>query len=89
MENFKYQSPVISNNLIKVKRQENMEKNIPKKIGYRFSVIAYVDSPTFSKIEELRGDIARSKFLGKIIQNSITQGSRNHHEPQNPGTHTV
>lgn len=49
----------------------NMENGTQNMIGDRFPVIAYVDPTTFNKIEELRGDISRSRFITKIIKKSI------------------
>lgn len=48
-----------------------MENNIRNLTGIRFPIIAYVDTATFKKIEEQRGDIPRSRFIGKIIQKSL------------------
>lgn len=50
-----------------------MENNFPNLIGDKLPVIAYVDPATFSKIEALRGDISRSRFVGKILKKSIEQ----------------
>jgi chromosome segregation and condensation protein ScpB len=48
-----------------------MSNSLPNLIGERFPVISYVDPATFQKIEELRGDVSRSRFVGKLIQKSI------------------
>jgi hypothetical protein len=36
-------------------------------IGQKFAVTAYVDPETFQRIEERRGDVTRSTYLGKQI----------------------
>lgn len=45
---------------------------VKNKVGNKFSVIAYVDPETFQQIEEKRGDVKRSTYLGKIISNIMT-----------------
>lgn len=50
-----------------------MENSLPNLIGEKFPVIAYVDPATFSKIEALRGDVSRSRFVRKILKKSIEQ----------------
>lgn len=39
--------------------------------GNNFPVIAYISPDMFQKLEYLRGDIARSRFLMRIIENAI------------------
>lgn len=48
-----------------------MENNIPAMFSERFPIIAYVDFATFKKVEEMRGDVSRSRFIGKIIQKAV------------------
>ena len=48
-----------------------MSNDTQNMIGDKFSIISYVDPATFKKIEELRGDISRSRFIGRLIQKSI------------------
>jgi hypothetical protein len=40
--------------------------------GNKYPVTAYVDTETFLKIEEMRGDVPRSAFLGKLITKIVT-----------------
>lgn len=40
-------------------------------IGQKYSVTAYVDPETFVKIEEQRGDVKRSTYLGKLISRTL------------------
>jgi hypothetical protein len=68
--------PYIHNNVINSTNSpefENMENSLPNLIGEKFPVIAYVDPATFSKIEALRGDVSRSRFVRKILKKSIEQ----------------
>jgi hypothetical protein len=48
-----------------------MKTSMPAMIGDRYSIIAYVDPSIFQKIESMRGDVPRSKFIGKLIQKSL------------------
>lgn len=48
-----------------------MSNDTPTMIGERFSIISYVDPVTFKKIEELRGDVSRSRFVGKMIKKAL------------------
>ena len=57
--------------LIEVGDSQKMSNDAPTMIGDRFSIISYVDPATFKKIEELRGDVSRSRYVGKLIQKSI------------------
>jgi hypothetical protein len=50
-----------------------MEKYTPNLIGERLPVMAYVDPATFQKIEAMRGDVSRSRFIGKLIKRLIEQ----------------
>ena len=50
-----------------------MSNDTPNMIGDRFSVISYVDPATFQKIESMRGDVSRSRFVGKMIKKMIEQ----------------
>jgi hypothetical protein len=50
-----------------------MESTIPNMIGERLPVMAYVDPDTFIKIEQQRGDVARSKYVSKLLQKIINQ----------------
>jgi len=50
-----------------------MENCTHRLIGDRYSVVAYVDPVTFSKIEECRGDVSRSRFVGKLLKKIIDQ----------------
>ncbi|WP_292372731.1 hypothetical protein [Methanosarcina sp. UBA411] len=45
-------------------------------IGEKFSVIIYVDHATFSKIETLRGDVSRSRFVRKILKKTLSNEKR-------------
>jgi hypothetical protein len=49
----------------------NMENYTPNLIGERLPVMAYVSPETFQRIEDMRGDVSRSRFIGKLIQKSI------------------
>jgi len=40
-------------------------------IGQKFAVTAYVDPETFQRIEERRGDVTRSTYMGKLITKII------------------
>ena len=40
----------------------------PNMIGERLPVMAYVDVATFMKIEKCRGDVARSKYVSKLLK---------------------
>jgi hypothetical protein len=48
-----------------------MENWMPNLIGERLPIVTYVDPVTFQKIEDLRGDVSRSRFVGKIIQKAL------------------
>lgn len=48
-----------------------MTEAVKNKVGNRFSVTAYVDPETFHRIEERRGDVTRSTFLGKLISRTL------------------
>ena len=48
-----------------------MSNDTPNMIGDRFSIISYVDPATFQRIEALRGDVSRSRFVGKLIKKCI------------------
>jgi hypothetical protein len=48
-----------------------MENGIKNRIGGRFSVIAYVDPTTFKKLESVRGDVSRSRYVSKLLVNSL------------------
>ncbi|HEX7576133.1 MAG TPA: hypothetical protein VF360_07110 [Candidatus Methanoperedens sp.] len=50
-----------------------MSNDTPNMIGDRFSIISYVDPATFQKIESMRGDVSRSRFVGKMIKKMIEQ----------------
>ena len=70
-DNFKYtQAIVIDVIIIGVPNMENMTPNL---IGERLPVMAYVDPETFMKIEQQRGDIARSKYVSKILKKMMNQ----------------
>lgn len=48
-----------------------MQADKPNLIGDRLPVMTYVSPETFYKIEALRGDVSRSRYVGKLIQKSI------------------
>jgi hypothetical protein len=48
-------------------------KNLPHMVGNKFPVMAYIDQTVLLEIEEMRGDVPRSKFIGKLIQKSIQE----------------
>jgi hypothetical protein len=50
-----------------------MLHSLPQLVGDKFPVMAYIDPAVFMKIEEIRGDVPRSKFIGKLIQKSIKE----------------
>lgn len=50
-----------------------MENSTPNFIGERLPVMAYVDQKTFMKLEAMRGDVSRSRFVGKLIKKIIEQ----------------
>ena len=50
-----------------------MESMTPNLIGERLPVMAYVDVATFMKIEQQRGDVARSKYVSKILKQIMEQ----------------
>lgn len=50
-----------------------MSNDTPNMIGDRFSIISYVEPATFQKIEAMRGDVSRSRFVGKLIKKIIEQ----------------
>ena len=52
-----------------------METVIPNMIGERFPVITYVDPSTFMKIEAMRGDVSRSRFVGKMIKKALVENN--------------
>lgn len=39
----------------------------------RFPVAAYVEAPVFEKIEEMRGNVERSCFLAKLIEEELSK----------------
>jgi len=51
--------------------QSDIQNSMPTRIGERYPIISYVDPVTFLRIEEMRGDVSRSRFVGKMIQKSI------------------
>ncbi len=52
-----------------------MSNDVPTMIGERFSIISYVDPATFQKIESLRGDVSRSRFIGKMIKKALVENN--------------
>jgi hypothetical protein len=48
-----------------------MKPGMPAMIGGRYSIVAYVDTAVFQKIESIRGDVPRSRFVGKLIQKGL------------------
>jgi|GEM_PF-1607764 len=48
-----------------------MQNYTPNLIGERLPVMAYVSPETFQKIEDMRGDVSRSRFVGKMIKESL------------------
>ena len=50
-----------------------MIKNIPKIVGDKLPVMTYVEQEVFMKIEIMRGDVPRSRFLEKIIQKTVKE----------------
>lgn len=42
-------------------------------VGDKLPVMTYIDQAVFMKIEKMRGDVPRSKFIGKLIQKSINE----------------
>lgn len=49
-----------------------MTSTLKTMIGQKFAVTAYVDPETFQQIEEKRGDVTRSTYLGKLITKIMT-----------------
>jgi len=52
-----------------------MENCIPSLIGERYPVVAYVSPATFHKIEAMRGDVSRSRFVGKMIKKALVENN--------------
>jgi hypothetical protein len=50
-----------------------MESITTNMIGERFPVMAYVDPETFLKIEQQRGDVPRSRYVGKLLKKTMEQ----------------
>jgi hypothetical protein len=50
-----------------------MTKKLPNMVGNNLPVMAYIEPAMFIKIEAMRGDVPRSKFLEKMIQKSIKE----------------
>lgn len=48
-------------------------KDLPQRVGDKLPVMAYIDQTVFVKIETMRGDVPRSKFIRKLIQKSIKE----------------
>ncbi|HEY3361091.1 MAG TPA: hypothetical protein VGK06_04475 [Methanosarcina sp.] len=48
-----------------------MESITTNMVGERFPVMAYVDPATFNKIEQQRGDVSRSRYVGKILMKAL------------------
>ena len=61
--------------LTRYKQGDNptMKTSMPAMIGDRYSIVAYVDTAVFQKIESMRGDVPRSRFVGKLIKKIIEQ----------------
>jgi hypothetical protein len=51
----------------------NMKRNFPNMVGNHLPVMAYIEPAIFMEIETVRGDVPRSRFLGKIIEKSIKE----------------
>lgn len=51
----------------------NMENCTTSMIGERYPVVTYVSPETFHKIEAMRGDVSRSRFVGKLIKHGVEQ----------------
>jgi hypothetical protein len=50
-----------------------MTNGLPNMVGDKLPVMAYLDPAVFMKVESMRGDVPRSKFLGKLIQKGIKE----------------
>jgi hypothetical protein len=50
-----------------------MKRNFPNMVGNHLPVMAYIEPAIFMEIETVRGDVPRSRFLGKIIEKSIKE----------------
>lgn len=48
-----------------------MESNMPKMFGEKLQVSTYVDPAIFLKIEAVRGDVPRSRYVGKILAKAL------------------
>jgi len=48
-----------------------MDGITPNLIGERLPVMTYIDPEMFLKIESMRGDVSRSKFIGKLLKKII------------------
>jgi hypothetical protein len=50
-----------------------MDTYSPKMFGDKIQIAAYVDPATYNKLEQMRGDVSRSRFIGKMIKKVIEQ----------------
>lgn len=42
-----------------------------KMFGDRLQVSTYIDPETFKKLETMRGDVSRSRYVGKILARAL------------------
>jgi hypothetical protein len=42
-----------------------------KMFGDRLQVSTYIDPDTFQKLEAMRGDVSRSRYVGKILMKAL------------------
>lgn len=73
VDKFKYSRNLHSVTIIIIFGVSNMENIAPSMIGERLPVMAYVDPETFIKIEVARGDVSRSKYVGRLLKKIIEQ----------------
>lgn len=52
---------------------ENISNCAPSMNGDKVAVMSYIDPALFMKIESARGDVPRSKFIGKLISKSLSE----------------
>ncbi|KKH99336.1 hypothetical protein EO95_16345 [Methanosarcina sp. 1.H.T.1A.1] len=45
-------------------------------VGHRAKVAAYIDLDTYKKLEQKRGMIGRSAFIGAIIENALNENEK-------------
>lgn len=52
-----------------------MENCLPNLIGERFPIVAYVEPAIFLEIEAMRGDVSRSRFIGRMIKKALVENN--------------